>query len=146
MEQGLKYGKDIACIMSKVNQNGGNLWATNDSKVWKGTPFSTRDVALILIDLGFTKEDKIIQDIAELLFSLQTKDGRFRISPSGAVYPCHTIGIARPYATWDTLKIRGSKKLLIISSIPIKKMAAGNVINSCSEEVPAPNIQIRDQH
>ncbi|MBN2350152.1 MAG: hypothetical protein JXJ22_15035 [Bacteroidales bacterium] len=90
-----KYKEDIASIMAKINHNGGELWATKDRRICKGSPFSTRDVAIMLSELGFTKKDTIIQDIAELIFSTWKPDGRFKISPSGAIYPCHTIGIAR---------------------------------------------------
>ncbi len=90
-----KYKDDVAVIMAKINHNGGDLWATKDRKICKGSPFDTRDVALMLFELGFTKKDRIIQDIADLIFSTWKQDGRFRISPSGAVYPCHTIGAAR---------------------------------------------------
>ena len=90
-----KYQNDIALIMTKFNHNGGELWATEDKKISKGSPFSTRDVALMLFELGFSNKDTIIQDIAKLVFSNWKPDGRFRISPSGAIYPCHTIGAAR---------------------------------------------------
>jgi hypothetical protein len=90
-----KYKDDIADIMSKINHNGGELWATKDKKIWKGSPFATRDVALMLSELGYTKKDRIIQDIADLIFSTLQPDGRFKVSPSGAIYPCHTIGAAR---------------------------------------------------
>lgn len=89
------HKNDIAVIMSKINHNGGELWATKDKKISKGSPFATRDVAIMLSELGFTKKDPVIQDIAELMFSTWQLDGRFRISPSGAIYPCHTIGAAR---------------------------------------------------
>jgi len=95
MNQKQKYKNDIALIMSKINHNGGELWATEDKKIWKGSPFATRDVAIMLSDLGFTKEDGIIRDIADLIFSSWKPDGRFRVSPSGSIYPCQTIGAAR---------------------------------------------------
>lgn len=90
-----KYKDDIAMIMTKINHNGGELWATKDKKICKGSPFATRDVALILSELGFTNKDTIIQDITDLIFSTWKPDGRFKVSPSGAIYPCHTIGAAR---------------------------------------------------
>jgi hypothetical protein len=90
-----KYKDDIARIMNKINHNGGDLWATIDKKIGKGSPFATKDVALMLSELGFNKKDIIIQDIADLIFSTWRPDGRFKASPSGAIYPCHTIGAAR---------------------------------------------------
>jgi hypothetical protein len=95
METSDKYKDDIAIIMSKIHQNGGDFWATKDNGIGKGSPFSTRDVAIILHELGYKKKDAIIQDIAKLIFNTWHDDGRFKIYPTGAIYPCHTIGAAR---------------------------------------------------
>jgi hypothetical protein len=90
-----KYKDDIAIIMSKINHNGGDLWATADKNIWKGSPFSTRDIALMLSEFGFNKNDSVIQNISNLIFSLWKPDGRFKVSPKGAIFPCQTIGAAR---------------------------------------------------
>ena len=90
-----KYKNDIMFIMSKRQINGEDLWAGEEANIGKGSPFSTRDVALILIELGFSKQDKVILDLANLIFEHQHDDGRFKISKSGAIYPCHTIGCLR---------------------------------------------------
>jgi hypothetical protein len=113
-----KHKNDIEFIMSKRYVNGGDLWAGEDSNIGKGTPFSTRDVSLILVELGFSKKDRIIMDLAELIFEHQQPDGRFRISRSGAIYPCHTIGCVRVlcylgYAKDKRLKITFEHLLLI---------------------------------
>jgi hypothetical protein len=89
------YRNDIAFIMSKRHSNGGDLWATEDNSIGKGSPFSTKDAALILVELGFSKKDLIIRDIADLIFQNLQPDGRFRIWKTGAIYPCHTIGSLR---------------------------------------------------
>lgn len=90
-----QYKDDIDFIMSQRHVNGGDLWADTDRHIGKGTPFSTKDVALILTEVGFNKQDLIMQDIAQLIFEHQRPDGRFKISKSGAIYPCHTIGCLR---------------------------------------------------
>lgn len=90
-----KYKNDIAVIMSKKHSNGGDLWATEDNYISRGSPFSTRDVALMLIEFGYTKKDILIKEIAELIFETLQSDGRFRIAKAGAIYPCHTIGSLR---------------------------------------------------
>jgi hypothetical protein len=90
-----KYKNDISFVMSKRHVNGADLWAGEDNNIGKGSPFSTRDVSLILIELGFDKKDTVIKSLAELIFAHQQADGRFRISKSGAIYPCHTIGCLR---------------------------------------------------
>lgn len=95
MKRREKYKNDLALIMSKIHINGADLWAGEDNNIGKGSPFSTRDVSLILVELGFTKKDEVIKDLAELIFEHQQADGRFRISKTGAIYPCHTVGCLR---------------------------------------------------
>jgi hypothetical protein len=90
-----RYKDDIAFIMSKRYSNGGDLWATEDNNIGKGSPFSTLNIALILVELGFNKKDLIIRDIANLIFENLQPDGRFRIWKTGGIYPCHTIGSLR---------------------------------------------------
>lgn len=81
--------------MSKIHQNGGNFWATKDNGIGKGSPFSTRDVGIILHELGYKKKERVIQNIAETIFRTWHDDGRFKVAPTGAIYPCHTIGCTR---------------------------------------------------
>ena len=95
MNPKVKYGDDIKLIFSKRGQFGGENWTTVDQRIGKGSPFSTRDVGLLLTELGFTKKDKIIQEISETIFKTWRADGRFRISPSGSIFPCHTITALR---------------------------------------------------
>ncbi len=90
-----KYRNDIVFLQSKQRVNGGDLWTGADGSIGKGSPFSTRDTALMLRELGYTRRDSIIKNIAGLLFSHQQPDGRFKSSSSGAIYPCHTIGVLR---------------------------------------------------
>jgi hypothetical protein len=90
-----KYKNDIAFLMSRRHSNGGDLWATKDNNIGKGSPFSTKEVALMLVELGFKKSHSIVKDIAELILMNQQEDGRFRIWDTGAIYPCHTIGCLR---------------------------------------------------
>jgi hypothetical protein len=44
---------------------------------------------LYLLELGFTRSDQIIKEAADLIFSTQREDGRFKIAAS-AIYPCQT--------------------------------------------------------
>lgn len=86
-----KYKTDIDVIMSKKDHLGGDLWTTKDNRIGKGSPYSTRDVAIMLTELGFTKQDPIIKDIASQIFKTWQPDGRFKLTPAGAIYPCYTI-------------------------------------------------------
>lgn len=90
-----KYKNDIAFILAKRHLNGTDYWAAEDNNIGKGSPFSTKEVALILAELGFKKNDAIIKQIVSLIFKNQQADGRFRLYASGGIYPCHTIGCLR---------------------------------------------------
>lgn len=90
----MNYQSDIEAIIARRYDNGADLWATDDKRICKGSPFSTVESLLMLSELGETSSP-IIKDATDLLFSLWREDGRFQIAPNGAIYPCHTAGVAR---------------------------------------------------
>ena len=141
-----KYKDDIAFIMTKIDHNGGDLWATQDRKICKGSPFDTKDVALMLYELGFTKKDPIIQDMLTL-YSVpgnQMDDSRFPLSEQSIP----VIQLEQPgfCVIWDIQKMRGLKKLLSIYWKHNKRMVVGCVINSVSGKDRKQNIRIPVQH
>lgn len=90
------YKSDIEFIKLKQDHLGGDYWTTEDNRIGKGSPFSSRDIAIILSELGFTSKDDEIKGIATKIFSTWRSDGRFKISsPSGTIFPCHTITALR---------------------------------------------------
>ncbi len=90
-----QYKSDIEFIKSKQNHLGGAYWTTEDNRIGKGSPFSARDVAIILSELGYNQEDEEIKRLGEKIFSTLRPDGKFKISPSGTIFPCHTITALR---------------------------------------------------
>lgn len=104
-----QYQSDVEAILARRYDNGGDLWATADGRLGKGSPFSTRDCALMLSELGMGLSEPVVKETAELIISSWREDGRFRPAPKGAIYPCHTAGAARilcqlGYATDSRLK------------------------------------------
>lgn len=89
-----QYQSDIDAIIAKRYDNGADFWTTTDKRIYKGSPFSTLESALMLTELGLSSAP-IIDDTSELILSLWGEDGRFQIAPKGAIYPCHTAGVAR---------------------------------------------------
>lgn len=81
---------DIQTILSHRHDNGADLWATPDKRLLKGSPFSTFDCVLYLLELGMSPEDPVLKEAADLIFSVWQEDGRFRIYPKGGIYPCQT--------------------------------------------------------
>lgn len=89
-----QYVSDIEAILSHRYDNGGDLWTTPDKRLIKGSPFSTLESAMYLLELGVEPTEPIIKDIAELILGTWQEDGRFRVYPKSAVYPCQTITAA----------------------------------------------------
>ena len=89
-----RYSSDVAEILSHRHDNGADLWTTPDKRLIKGSPFSTFESVLYLLELGMEPTDSLIKEIAELIFSTWQEDGRFKLYPQGSIYPCQTINAA----------------------------------------------------
>ena len=89
-----RYQADAQAIIAYRHQNGADYWATPDGRLLKGGPFSTLECVSYLLELGMEQDDPLLRGAAALIWQAQRPDGRFRLSPSGAIYPCHTIHAA----------------------------------------------------
>jgi len=89
-----QYQSDVDAILAKRYDNGADYWTTPDKRLCKGSPFSTLDCAFLLLELGMEPSEPLLRGIADLFLSSWRKDGRFKLSPQGAIYPCHTINAA----------------------------------------------------
>lgn len=85
-----QYLSDVEVILSHRYDNGADLWATPDKRLLKGSPFSTFDSVLYLLELGMPPDEAVLKDAADLIFSVWQEDGRFKIYPKGSIYPCQT--------------------------------------------------------
>jgi len=85
-----QYTSDIEVILSHQYDLGADYWTTPDNRLLKGSPFSAYTSALMLLELGMDPADPILKAVAELFFGAWREDGRFKLYPSGAIYPCHT--------------------------------------------------------
>jgi hypothetical protein len=90
-----RYQSDVETILAKRHDNGGDLWATADRRLGVGSPFSTLNCALMLSDLGMDPSNPVLKKTGELIIDSWRKDGRFRLAPKGAIYPCHTATVTR---------------------------------------------------
>ncbi|HYE67070.1 MAG TPA: hypothetical protein VEA58_00580 [Anaerovoracaceae bacterium] len=90
-----KYQTDVALILAKRFDNGWDYWTTPDRRLIKGSPFTTLECASILLELGMDRSEQVLKETADLILSAWREDGRFKLTPQGAIYPCHTINAAR---------------------------------------------------
>jgi hypothetical protein len=63
----------------------------------------------MLKELGMDPAEPILKETADLILDSWREDGRFKLSPQGGIYPCHTIHAARTlchlgYASDNRLK------------------------------------------
>jgi len=91
MRIGKFYESDIEKILSHRHDNGADLWTTPDRRLIKGSPFSTLESVSYLLELGMKPTEPIFEEAAELILSAWQEDGRFKLYPEGAIYPCQTI-------------------------------------------------------
>lgn len=92
------YQADVELILGTRHDNGADLWATPDGRLSKGGPFSTIEAPPLLIELGMKPSEPVLRQAADLILAAWRPDGRFRLAPSGAIYPCHTINATRTLA------------------------------------------------
>ena len=86
-----RYSTDAEAILSHRQDNGADLWTKHDKRLIKGAPFSTIESVMYLLELGMEPEEPILKAVADLIFETWREDGRFRVYPTGVVYPCQTI-------------------------------------------------------
>jgi len=88
------YSSDVEVILSHKHDNGADLWTTPDKRLIKGSPFSTLESVMYLLELGIEPEEPVLKDAAALILSTWQEDGRFKMYPQGTIYPCQTIHAA----------------------------------------------------
>lgn len=81
---------DIAMIMSHRYDHGYDYWTTPDKRLIKGAPFTTLGCILYLLELDVSPTEPILKESSTLVFSSWQEDGRFRLYPTGAIYPCQS--------------------------------------------------------
>ena len=89
-----RYSLDVEGVLSHRYDNGADYWTTPDKRLLKGSPFSTLESAMYLLELGVKPSDPLMVEIAALIFNTWKEDGRFKLNPQGSIYPCQTANAA----------------------------------------------------
>jgi hypothetical protein len=90
-----EYASDVAAVLARRHDNGGDYWASADGRLAVGSPFSTLGSLLILHELGVTRTHEAARGALQLVLGAWREDGRFRLAPGGSLYPCSTAEPAR---------------------------------------------------
>lgn len=60
-----RYASDVEEILSHRHDNGADLWATPDRRLLKGSPFSSLESPLYLLELGMEPAQPVLRETAE---------------------------------------------------------------------------------
>ncbi len=80
-----QYQSDLESILAKRHDNAWDYWTTPDRRLLKGSPFSTLDCAYMLQELGMDHTEPVLVETANLILDSWREDGRFKLSPQGAI-------------------------------------------------------------
>ena len=64
-----RYSSDMEAILSHRYDNGADLWTTPDRRLIKGSPFSTLESVMYLLELGMEPSDPLLLEAAALIFN-----------------------------------------------------------------------------
>lgn len=110
-----QYLSDVAAILSHRHDNGADLWATPDNKLLKGSPFSTFDSVLYLLELGMSPQEPVLKAAADLISVLGRRMGDLGYTRQEVSILAKQRLLPTCYATWDMPRMKGFKKLFSIS-------------------------------
>lgn len=86
---------DIDAILAMRGHNGADFWATEDGRIYVGSPFSTLSSLGMLHELGVTAAHEAVRGGLELILAGWREDGKIRLAPKAPLYPCYTAEAAR---------------------------------------------------
>jgi hypothetical protein len=90
---------DIQRILDQRHHLGWDLWTSADHRLNKGGVFSLMSSLMVLKELDYP-QDALIDQALSLIWEAQQADGRFKLSPDGSIYPCHTINAFQVLCAW----------------------------------------------
>ena len=81
---------DLDRLLATRHDNGADFWSTPDGRLGIEKPISTLSALMIMSELKVPASHEALQGAAHLVLSAIREDGRVRITPKGAIYPCHS--------------------------------------------------------
>ncbi|MDP6633983.1 MAG: prenyltransferase [Phycisphaerae bacterium] len=108
-----KYIPDVEAVLARRYDNGADYWASADGRLGVGDPFSTLTSLLILHELKVARSHEAIRGALQLIREARRDDGRYRLAPSGTLYPCYTAAAARALCRFGQTGDRGLQQTLV---------------------------------
>lgn len=107
-----RYLPDVEAVLARRHDNGADYWATADSRLGVGDPFSTLTSLSILHELKVTRTHEAVRGALKLILDAWRDDGRYRLASSGTLYPCATAAAARVLCRFGYTRDRRMQRTL----------------------------------
>ena len=104
--------RDVEAVLARRHDNGADFWASADGRLAVGEPFSTLTSLLVLHELKVPRTHEAVRGALQLVRAAQRDDGRYRLAPSGALYPCATAAAARVLCRFGHARDHGLRRTL----------------------------------
>lgn len=85
---------DLDLLLAMRYDNGADFWATPDGHLGIEKPVSTLTALMIISELNIRADHEVVRGAADFVLASVREDGRVRIAPKSAIYPCHTAHAA----------------------------------------------------
>jgi hypothetical protein len=108
-----KYQPDLDAILARRHDNGADYWASADGRLLVGEPFSTLTSLLLLHELKVPRTHEAVRGALQLVRRAWRTDGRYRLAPGGAIYPCATAAAARVLCRFGQARDRQLQRTLV---------------------------------
>jgi hypothetical protein len=107
------HKRDVEAILARRHDNGGDYWASADGRLSVGEPFSTLTSLLLLHELKVARTHEAVHGALQLIRGARRDDGRYRLAPGGALYPCATAAAARVLCRFGYARDEGLQQTLL---------------------------------
>ena len=108
-----QYKPDVDAILARRHDNGADYWTGADGRLGVGEPFSTLTSLLLLHELKVPRTHEAVRGALQLVRRAWRSDGRYRLAPSGAIYPCATAAAIRVLCRFGQASDRQLQQTLV---------------------------------
>jgi hypothetical protein len=108
-----KHISDVEAVLARRHDNGADFWASADGRLGVGEPFCTLTSLLVLHELKVARTHEAVRGALQLIRGAQRDDGRYRLAPGGALYPCATAAAARVLCRFGEASDHGRQRTLV---------------------------------
>ena len=97
-----RYSSDVEGVLSHRYDNGADYWTTPDKRLLKGSPFSTLESVMYLLELGTEPTELLMNECAELILGPGRRTGVSNCTPKAQYIHAKQLMLPIHFVTWVT--------------------------------------------